>query len=242
MIYATFIAKIILLLSMLGSLPLLAAEKPNPKSTAANKSTGKDPFAKYQYQAMIASGIPHPYELGIIKKLKDGRSIGLLGGYIQREFRPGKGFKNIQGTLSHIEGRYQVFPNVGELPFWAVSLGYQDLTVKAAKTVPVSYEGVKVDLNAQAKMQIQALYWSPQFGVASQWRNGGYYQFSLGLQIPFYAQAHFESAFTDDPLIDEAVKSTQSYRDFESDLQRIGTRIGKLALPIIKIFEFGISF
>lgn len=204
------------------------------------KKEGKSKAPAGKYEALAAVGIPHPYELSLGTRLDEKSRASVHVGYFNRKFRGGKGFKSLDGSMKHVEARYLSF--FQERPFWAVSVGVQELAIAGARDIAVATEVGDLKIASEASIVVRSLYWTPQIGLSHRGKSGLIYNFVTGIQIPFAASARFSAKFTDDAFIDESIKSTDDYQSLKRDIERLGEKYGKLALPVLKLFELGISF
>lgn len=209
--------------------------------TNAAPAPGERP-ASQAWEAGVTSGIPHPIEAGVGRRFHKSGLLGIYGGRYQQDFKPGKGFDTLKGSVAHLEARYREETLAPGRSFWALALGYQELEVEGSKNIVLSNSGYTVPIATKVRLQLETVYWAPQFGWTLARQNNLRCNMSFGLQIPLHSSADVSSRFTDDDFIDESIKSTKSYRDTEKDAESIAARLGKLALPIIKIIDLATSF
>ena len=93
-----------------------------------------------------------------------------------------------------------------------------------------------------AGIDIKSLYGAAHFGMIFYRRGGFYHGWGFGYQIPVYSKADISSSFTGDSFIDGAIRSTGSYQEVESELERLGEKAGKLGLPYLQLLEIGYLF
>jgi hypothetical protein len=221
-------------------LTLLTAIETAAKPSVKKKATKHD--WRHRHSAYYSLGIPHPLEVGYARTIGERKTLGIAGGHLARSLRPGKGMTDLKVSMTHFEARYLATPKAERPPFWGVSLGYQKLSLSGTKHTTLVYEDIKAPIDLKARIIVESYYWTPQAGMHWEWKSGFYYNFVLGVQIPFYARSSVKAQFSDDPILDDAVKSTASYKKLEGDVEHLGERYGRLAIILIKLAEVGYEF
>ncbi|MGE0173185.1 MAG: hypothetical protein AB7T49_10380 [Oligoflexales bacterium] len=202
----------------------------------------KKDWKQHRNSVYYSLGIPHPIEVGYGRAIGEGKSLGLAVGQIARNLRPGKGMSDLRASMTHAEMRYLATPKAQRPPFWGVSLGYQKLSLSGTKHTNLNYQEIEVPVDLKARVEVEAFYWTPQAGMHWEWESGFFYNFVVGVQIPFYAKSRVKAKFSEDPILDEAVKSTESYQKLEGDVEHLAERYGRLAIVLIKLVEIGWEF
>ena len=182
-----------------------------------------------------AIGFPHPITIGLLQKEGKVTRGGELGYYQQKVNAAGQ-VKDVNLQIFKLAGLYRQHPIKNDPIFWGIASGFHQFQVDGKQRVKSSTNGTPLDLELDVSTKIQALYITPHGGLAwdkGKWRIG----FSVGYLIPIYSQGDIGIQLTGDSTIDSAVKNTASYREIETDLEKLGAKAGRLGLPVLHILE-----
>jgi hypothetical protein len=64
----------------------------------------------------------------------------------------------------------------------------------------------------------------------------------FGLHLPIASSAEFDATLADSEVLNEAVKKTNAYKEFESATEDAGKAAGRLALPKLELLRIGYLF
>lgn len=211
---------------------------PTNTSSAATTSRTRYSLGDYGIEVHAAAGIPHPLTGGFgIKYRRTAYLGGDLGAYTLK--------KKINGTdgkvkIANKDVRVKWYPFNGAF-FGGLIYGRQTIDIEGTRPSKLEYAGTKLDLNLTATTTINSSYVTPHIGWDCQWDSGFVMGFDLGWQFSFGATAESDAGIGD-PMVDEAVKKTESYRSLHDDVDSFARLVGNTDLLHVTILRLGWIF
>ncbi len=222
---------LIILLALL--IPIEVQSKTKKNRTKRTKS---------RWAALTSVSFPYPYQIGFGKVRRKGVSHFIEMGTFDFNIGSRGRVRNLKGNLAHIEYKNRFVP-FKKHPFYCeYGGGIQKFDITGERTVTLTSEGVSYPIDVQADLNIYSIYLNPKVGFTWYHRQGWFTGFGFGYNIPIYSQAGFSGTFTEDKFINQALVQTEGYSSFKSEIERLGTKAGKLGLPYLQILEIGYLF
>jgi hypothetical protein len=182
------------------------------------------------------TGFPNITQVGVSRGQKRGWEYGIKGGYFKKDAGSRGRTRNINISHSHIEF---FFKNQirGHPVYWELGLGYQEIIMTSILSATLKTGDIEAELPIHARAKIAAIFISPKIGF--NWRTSRRISmgFGFGYQIPITSKGSFDANYQEDPFINDAIKSTQSYRNMKHEAGELATKAGKLGLPVIEVFN-----
>lgn len=191
-----------------------------------------------QFPMTLLVGFPHPLNIAVDTKLfRHHFSFGAAAGFLPYTHTLVTG-EPIDFKFTNFELRTRWHPWAGSF-FVGFGFGKHNLTTSGTKNFMVAQTEVPVTVT----VPIRSLYATPHVGWLWVWSSGFILGVEAGWLFPIGPQAELEISTSAQmtPLLD-IIKTTDSYKKLEKDVQTAGQEVGATKLPFATLVRIGWSF
>lgn len=182
----------------------------------------------------LSAGIPHPINLGYERRQTETWTGAISLGTLPLHLK-----NSIDIGISNLDVRARYHPFDGAF-FLGAILGSQSVYARTAQAITVSGVG---DVPVALDLKIQSVFLTPHLGWLWFFNSGFTFGLEAGIQRPFGSKTQLDVAIQDPAYnaVLDLVKMTAAYQTLESDLEKVGNKLGLVPLPYVSL-RFALMF
>jgi hypothetical protein len=217
-----------------------------PTGNLVASGTGSGPkragvLGNFYFGPVAAAGVPQGLQFGLDSRFLKGFGATLSYGTYTHKPADTSKVKNAEATLATLEAQGLWFPWDGVF-YTGLGLGRRTIELKAENNAKIKSSGTETPINLSAEATVESIFIGYHLGWIKTFDSGLNIGGGLGLHAPLQSSAKVDANYEDNAALNAALKETDAYKGFESDIEDAGKQAGRLALPYIEIIRVGFLF